>query len=267
VVTSGDLLRGWPKPSAPDVRAPRYLPDEDTLGSYAKAERSEDSRNRTYDGYVQLWATKDASTKSVTIVTRPGDKAELPDGAKALEVGTWDVAYVDPKTNVLVLSSASGRVEITAPGVSDTATLAIAKSLSRRTSGAGWDADIGRSYTLLFDGWQSRAGSRLLLLSDKKGLVAQVEILSGLDPSPPVDVDRSEATTVGDHDALVYSNKDLAGVIWSPDSGVQISVIVKDDAKAALALARSLGPVDRDAWLAATKLFSSSGGGCSFLVC
>jgi hypothetical protein len=256
-----DLLSVWP--SAPDLGGrrslddvPRLLPPPASPGIAA----TDVSRYDTLVGpgqegvYVQTWV-EPGRGRVLAIATRPGGTVGAAAGPGDVHVAPWDDAtfapVVDPEV-VLDLSDPSGRATISAVGWTRDEVLGVASSLRLRAVGPGWDlGGASLPLQLVHEGWRLGGGARMVTWTRADvGPVARLQLLRG---QPDMISHRGEprrvvADEIGGRPALVTDWGDSVDVQWaaSADSTADLHYVGAVDA--AVAMARSLRPVDAATW-------------------
>jgi hypothetical protein len=262
-----DAMARWPSApmSAHDRRLlPHLLPLIDAGTTVARLEQTDDH-------YGQMWTGTGTGTGTgteLTIDTLPGRRARgwAPAGPA---IAPWDRSFTAPANNDYIkLEDPSGSVTIDAVGLSGDEVLAVAGSLTRRDGGrAGWD--VGRLPSGLatsIDGWAPPGSFELLAWSSPGPTMqlVQLEIAWG-ELGSPFDADEQTVTTpveIDGHTAVAYTvARGLTAVVWSPAPEVAVRLGVTGASDRAIAVARTVSPVDNATWASSTTEVEMDGCG------
>lgn len=277
-----DMMAGWPQPPelTPDLAAvPMLLPTRAVPGA-TRVEGAEHAGEPGVAGqYVQSWIGADDPSLLVEITTSmfPNVGNDL---ATPTTVEGWDLAVLpkmgDGYAGVL-MSEPDASVQVWAKGLGQEEVLAIARSLLARPDGQpGWAPIITQGSSFPADmvqlsaGWVGPSASRTVDWFGSTHL-ATVKASSGVASVLLNGVSNAVDTDVTDIGGVLALASDLGGgrarVAWTTESGVVIEVGYVGTVDDALAFARSLAPVDRAAWEAATTPAPTREGECGFFGC
>jgi hypothetical protein len=190
-----------------------------------------------------------------------------------VDVAGWDTAWATRGADGIdsvVLDDPSGMVTMLGTGLSEDLT-SLAGRLARRADGRpGWELGLDNSFVPVHEGWGSGAAARIVTWSDTM-IQAQLTTMRGepdlLDgvfgsvadgPIGAADVDGIPAVT--------YRQGNVSVVAWSPEPDVVVQLALVGPADEALALARSVEPVDEGTW-DAIRPRGDDGDGCQSLLC
>jgi hypothetical protein len=278
-VTTGaeDRLSGWPAPptAAPGLASvPRLLPAAPVPGApdvtrYEYADQPADSHD-----YSQLWVGGPDGNGALLVRTHIGQHpGPTGGGAIPVDVAGWDTAWVTRGADGIdsvVLDDPSGMVTMLGTGLSEDLT-ALAGRLVRPEDGRpGWDLGLDSSFVPVHEGWGSGAAARIVTWADTM-MQAQLTTMWGepglLDNVFGRVADGPTGTAeVGGVPAVTYRQGNVSVVAWSPEPDVVAQLALVGPADDALALARSVEPVDEATWDAITPR-SDDGDGCQSLLC
>jgi hypothetical protein len=250
---------------------PLLRPSTDPPGT-VRVERGEwqpTPENRALPNYFQGWVDP-ATEAELTITTRLYPDITQQPGT-AVEFPGWDSAWQPAAGSGFAgftLRDPSGYVTVWAHGLSTDVVQSIASSLTRRSTGAGWDIDTtGTGLVPVDDTWSSDRASRVLFWFDGETMIAELSVSVGRLPLNQGGglSERVGITDIDGHLALTGTYDHAAHVAWSPSPGVTVFAGHRGSLEEALAFARSLSVVDRASWETGTVVRTDDG--CSSLFC
>jgi len=273
---SVDMMSAWPPPPqvAPDLaRVPMFLPTLPIDGATAATRREYAGGTPTIFDYSQYWLGDGEPAAFLSITTNVAQHSNSTAGRAPVTVGSWDSAAFLSNTIAtdLVLDDPTGYVELYAVGLSQAEVLAIASSMVVADGQPGWiiPSDEWKLMTVA-EGWNLGAGSRTVQWTNGADVVAEMSIavdLPGSLESPFNSDSVITRTTIGESVAVVWANDGRSAVSWSSQPGVVVVFGLRGSIEDALAIARSIAPVDVAAWEAASTPDVSDDDGCNSLFC
>ena len=283
--TARDPLAGWviPEFSDPSLDGVPYLVPSAPAPGAVVSERTEYADlPSSPQSMVQTWVRTDASTVVdgiVQITTKLGpDLTTATD--EAVIVPGWDQAYFNastPEVSILRLHTATRSAVVWTSGLDRDTTLQIAVSLTLDGDSVGWagpSTEGGDRWIPIAEGWSSGTASRTFRQSvPDEPLMLELWTSTGAPDAigaPGLVVSPETTMTVADvngNTALVTDRGVNSAVVWQPEPEVLVLLGVDGSPDTALATARSITAVDRDAWLSSAIEQRGSGDGCDGMFC
>lgn len=270
------LLEDWPAPSAEPGNldgVPRMLPSVDIDGA------DELLRNEFTAGpiglydYVQTWIVEDGSGY-VEIRTNIDQFDGTPvDFRTSTDIAGWDDAYFvrsGPGFANLRLVAPEGVVWVSSQGLGEDRIVEIANSMTRRELGEpGWEIDE-TGLTQFNEAGDVANSSRSVGFQRNGSLVAELTISDHALNGAPINWSAEIPAEVFEIDgqlAVATDNGFATAVSWSLADGTGVLFGFRGPIDEAIALARTLTPVDQASWETRTAPDPSTQDGCTSLFC
>jgi hypothetical protein len=233
--------------------------------------------------YTQLLSSRDGGSR-LSVETRFGAAPPLAaDTTQPIAIAGWDEALFVParsggglSTDYVILRARWGHLELAANGLSDDELIEVARSIAPRPAAApGWALRSPTTPVSLHDNWDRGAigtASRNIDWYGDNQLTAEITIAEGAadlfdsgfgDDISVVDVDGSPTEAV----QLNYSTGPITIVSWVMPSDVVVSFGVAQPLDQAVAIARSISPVDRATWESVSRQPRLAPDGCNSFRC
>jgi hypothetical protein len=278
--TAIDRLADWPPapyalPTLADV--PLLLPT-DAIPVAARVERSEwaASEPPVWSTFQQEWALPGSQPLVLTITTKPFLSLDGLQNSTRVSLAGWDEAYVQRAgggRESVVLREPSGSVTVSGLGLTQDEVQLIATTLRRRADGPGWLPDFAGTRLVdplaLAEGWANAGAGTTVQWLDGNVFLAELTVdaggqwgtgVVGFGGEPLQFVDVSGATAV-------LTAAGSVRISWSPAAGVSARVGYAGSVEDALRFVRSLRPVDRATWEAASGPSTYTSDGCNSMFC
>lgn len=269
------LLEDWPAPStAPgNLNAVPFLLPADIQGA-TDVLRSEfaSAPIEIYD-YIQTWIVDDGSGYlEITTNIAQFDGTPL-ESRTAVDIDGWDDAYFarsTPEFANLRLVSSDGVVWVSQQGLGRERVMKIAQSMTRRPNGKpGWSIDDA-GLTLFNEGGDVAQASRSVQFKQDESLIAELTISDRALNGAPINwfaENTIEFVDIDGQPAVATDNGFVTAVSWSLGDGTGVLFGFRGPIDDALAVARTIAPVDQAAWDSQTIQDPSLRDGCDSLFC
>jgi hypothetical protein len=279
--SSIDALATWPEPptSTPSLAdVPMLLPPTTVPGASSPGLRTEGADGLVTAGsYEQFWFSDVPDVRVLSIQTSL-DRGAPSDG-EAIELAPWDRAiFLDMSSGyvAVALQDFSGSVIIWSHGLTRDEVLGIAASLHQNDDGPGWQVStLPTGLQPVHEGWNLGVASRSVKWSmddPSSAEPARAELLiahglPSLFTSAWFDSTTTQIIDVGGAPGVSFELGDRAAVVWSPSPQVTVRLGLYGSIDEAIAIARSLAPVDETTWRSATTPDPSTDDGCNSMFC
>ncbi|HWL43179.1 MAG TPA: hypothetical protein VNQ73_09560 [Ilumatobacter sp.] len=264
-----DLMADWPAVPTPLTlgSVPYLVPGAD-VGDVAPI-RSEGEGTSGPASYQQLWVDPNVPGRRVRIASYPGQSA-FHQNTRAVTVPGWDDARASWMFGGhvgLTLGEPSGYVTLQATGISEWSALDLADGLVRLPDGPGWElGERFEAWVLIAEAWNSGYAGRSIRWPG----LAELQIdTSGVERFLTAEHFGSAGELVDFDDgrqALLFAG-DSSTVAWEVAPGVAAVFGYHGPGDEALAIARSIQPVDQATWEAYAAQDTFENDGCNSMFC